>query len=129
MKYAAAFGRELRGFSKEALEVLEAYPYPGNVRELENVVERAVALETGEVLTPGNLSPELRTARPAGGSDLLVSLTASGFDLEQTLLAVERHYVGLALERTGGNKTEAARLLGLTFRSLRYRLEKLGDGS
>ncbi|GAB4264862.1 sigma-54-dependent transcriptional regulator [Deferrisoma sp.] len=124
-KYARAFGRPLKGFTREALDRLEAYPFPGNVRELENLVERAAALETGEYVGVESLPPALGAPR-TGDAEGLPPLPADGFDLEGFLADVERRYLEEALRRTNGNKTEAAKLLGITFRSLRYRLERLG---
>ncbi len=124
-KYAVAFGRPVAGFRREVLEALEGYAYPGNVRELENVVERAVALEPGPYLTLESLPLQVRggtASVPAAPG----ALPAEGIDLEALLEATERRFLEEALERTGGNKTEAARVLGLSFRSLRYRLDKLG---
>ncbi|MHB8766769.1 MAG: sigma-54 dependent transcriptional regulator, partial [Deferrisomatales bacterium] len=124
-KYAAQFRRGVRGFAREALERLEGYGYPGNVRELENLVERAVALEAGEYLSCQSLPAHVGCdAEPARGR--LPDLAEPAFDLEKLLESVERRYLDEALGRAGGNKTEAARLLGLSFRSMRYRLDKLG---
>ncbi len=124
-KYANAFGRPLLGFTRETLELLEQYAYPGNVRELENVVERAVALETGEYVTPGNLPQPLTHSQPAHSGNL-PELPSEGLDLDKLLESVEQRYLDEALRSVAGNKTEAAKLLGITFRSIRYRLQKLG---
>jgi two-component system response regulator PilR (NtrC family) len=124
-KYAEAFGRPVRGFSREVLETLERYGYPGNVRELENLVERAVALEPGEYLSRDSLSAEL-LGNSHGRPNASLEIPEEGIDLEATLESVERRYLESALRRTGGNRTEAAKLLGCSFRSLRYRLDKLG---
>jgi two-component system response regulator PilR (NtrC family) len=124
-KYALAFGRPLAGFTREALERLEQYAYPGNVRELENVVERAVALETGEYVTPDSLPDPLTRSRGSLTGDL-PELPGEGLALDELLESVEQRYLAEALRRVSGNKTEAARLLGITFRSFRYRLQKLG---
>jgi two-component system response regulator PilR (NtrC family) len=123
-KYNEAFDRRIEGLTTAALERLEAYDYPGNVRELENVLERAVALETAESLSIDSLPQQLRAA-PGARSPELPSIPAQGIDLEELLQRVECQYLQQALQRMGGNKTEASKLLGLSFRSFRYRLEKL----
>jgi two-component system response regulator PilR (NtrC family) len=124
-KYASAFGRGVRGFGRDALEALERYAFPGNVRELENLVERAVALETEEYLDASNLPREVVAPRTSALPEL-TEIPGVGLDLEQLLDGIERRYLEQSLARTAGNKTEAAKLLGLSFLSNRYRLEKLG---
>ena len=123
-KYNREYGREIGGISREALNILLGYAYPGNIRELENIIERAVIMETGSTLSADSLPPILtRPAAVANGADL--QLPADGLDLEETLTELERRFIHQALERCGHNKTQAAKLLGLSFRSFRYRLEKL----
>ncbi|WNG20107.1 sigma-54-dependent transcriptional regulator [Cystobacter fuscus] len=114
-------------FSPEALAVLSAYAFPGNVRQLENVVERAATLADGDVLTLASLPPSLRgePVQPTAAATPEVALGA-GFSLERHLDEAERHYLVAALAQAGGVKTRAADLLGLTFRSFRYRLAKHG---
>ncbi len=107
---------------KEAAARLQAYDYPGNVRELENLILRATALADGDVLT-AEVFPD--TARGTGSS-VGPLLPEEGFELDAELLRVERGYLQAALQRTGGVKVAAAKLLGMSFRSFRYRLEKLG---
>jgi len=124
-KYVAAFHREIRGITREALDLLEGYDYPGNVRELENLVERAVALESGEYVSPASLPPPF-AVRTRTRVDALPAIPADGLDLDHLLQSVEQRYLDEALDRVAGNRTEAARLLGITFRSIRYRLQKLG---
>ena len=103
-----------------ALAALRRYDYPGNVRELENILERGLALADDGAITPEalNLVPvsQADTGHPADVDD----------GLQAMLDRVETRAIRDALDRTGGNKTAAARLLGITFRSLRYRLERLG---
>ena len=125
-KYRAAFDRPIRGIAPETLKCLERYPFPGNIRELENLIERAVALETGDILSPESLPEPVRLGSEAR-SNQLEPLPPEGLDLDGMLVSVELGYIRQALERTGGNKTEAAKLLGMSFRSFRYRLEKLGE--
>jgi two-component system response regulator PilR (NtrC family) len=123
--------KEIRGFTPDALRALDAYPFPGNVRELENVVERAVALATGQMIGLGDLPREISGAA-AQPTPALLELPEAGCNLDDVLGEVERRLLLQALERTGGVRTNAARLLGVTLRSLRYRLQKhameAGDG-
>jgi two-component system response regulator PilR (NtrC family) len=123
-KLGRATGRRVRGITPEALALLEAYHWPGNVRELENVIERALVLGSGDMITPEALPPNL--LRPAEPADPIPELPEQGFDLEATLDRMERRYILQALQRTGGNQTRAAALLGLTFRQLRYKVRKHG---
>jgi two-component system response regulator PilR (NtrC family) len=122
-RYAEELGKPVRGFGDEAMRVLFAYPFPGNVRELENVVERAVALSRSDVIDVDALPPGVVTPRPAGESQLI---PPDGVQLDELVNAYERSLLLEALERTGGVKKRAAQLLGVSFRSFRYRLEKLG---
>nr|WP_309897077.1 sigma-54 dependent transcriptional regulator [Archangium sp.] len=122
-------GRPALRFSPEAMAVLAAYAFPGNVRQLENIVERAATLADGDVLTLASLPPTLRgeptptaAAVPPGSDETL----RAGFSLEHHLDDAERRYLLAALAQSGGVKTRAAELLGLTFRSFRYRLAKHG---
>jgi two-component system response regulator PilR (NtrC family) len=109
--------------STAALEALQRYDFPGNVRELENMLERALALAEGEEITP----EDLHITPDGGGAEAHVpGADGVGMGLQDYLDAVEKKAIQAALQKTGGNKTAAARLLGVTFRSLRYRLERLG---
>ncbi len=112
-------------FSREAQRLLLDYDLPGNVRELENLVERAVTLADGEVITPDVFPPEVRRARPSFDESLLDSgPIPENFELQTWLDAFERRMLERALEQSKGVKVEAARLLGISFRSFRYRLAK-----
>jgi len=124
-RFTAELGRSEAAFSPEALELLYGWQWPGNIRELANVVERAATLSDGSIIGPEALPPALRGAELRGGP---AEIPTSGIDLQAHLDALERRTLEQALERTGGNKTEAAKLLALTFRSLRYRLAKFGIG-
>jgi two-component system response regulator PilR (NtrC family) len=136
MKYAKAAGKSVHNISHEAQELLAAYAWPGNVRELENVVERAVALEQTPVILPESLPPHVRTlvGAPAKGAGPMTTGAAAGqptlpdikegFDLEALGEEFYRHYIALALERTGGVQTKAAEMLGMSFRSFRYYAKK-----
>jgi two-component system, NtrC family, response regulator PilR len=123
-KHAAALGRTLTGVEPEALAVLVDHDFPGNVRELENLIERAATLEPGDRITRASLPELARKTRPA-------AVVAGGFpddgvDLERVVADYEREIIGKALERANGVRKSAAKLLGISFRSLRYRLAKLG---
>jgi two-component system response regulator PilR (NtrC family) len=121
-KIAREVGKTVRGISPEALAILERYRWPGNIRELENIVERAIVLGGGETLTPEELPPDL--CRPQGIPTVPVNVPPAGIDLESTLDHIERQYIELALQRTGGVQTRAAELLKLSFRQFRYKLQK-----
>ncbi|HEX7499638.1 MAG TPA: sigma-54 dependent transcriptional regulator [Polyangia bacterium] len=125
-KFSAEHGRNVVGAAPEVMSALMLYHFPGNVRELENMIERAVTLSTADWLTL-DAFPNLIGLQGAEQSPSTVGhLPESGLDLEHHLEEYERSILIKALERTGGNRTEAARLLGVSFRSMRYRLSKLG---
>src|SRR6184192_1898985 len=114
--------------SEDAVHALESYPFPGNVRELENVLERALTLSSEGVITPEHIRlrasvPPAATEAPSpGGAAAAEGSTALGSHLE----SIERDAIIKALEKTRYNKTAAAKLLGMSFRALRYRIKKLG---
>jgi two-component system, NtrC family, response regulator PilR len=122
-RYAEELGKTIDGMNNEAYEVLARYPFPGNVRELENLVERAVALSRSPVLGADRLPASVREFRESGEAP---RVTAEGVDLEKLVADYERSLLAEALRAAGGVKKRAARLLGISFRSFRYRLEKLG---
>ena len=117
-------GKTFTAVTPEAMKCLMDYGYPGNVRELENIVERAVALGEGDTLTLDLLPGEVRTAMAVHAVPE-VSLE-EGADLDTMVADFERRIIEAALEKTGGNRTRAAQVLGVSFRSLRYRLKKYG---
>ncbi|NRA04250.1 MAG: sigma-54-dependent Fis family transcriptional regulator [Myxococcales bacterium] len=120
--YAETLGRPLSGIEPEALAVLERYDFPGNVRELENLIERAATLSRGTRITLESLPPLVRNATPTAPP---ASLQTPDAGLERLLADYERGILRDALRRADGVKKRAARLLGITFRSFRYRFEKL----
>jgi len=124
-KYGREFGRPDLSLTPEALRVLTAHSWPGNVRELENAVQRGVALARGSTIGPEALPAQIGGGEETVGG-LPTAVDASGLDLEATLESYERLLIESALDCAGGVKKEAARLLRITFRSLRYRLQKIG---
>ena len=116
-RYAEENGKAIGEVSKEALDLLTRYAYPGNVRELQNIVERAVVMARGEVVTRADLPAEVQQAAPE--PVVADTLPAQVEELEKTAIAQ-------ALEQAGGVQSRAAELLGLTERNLRYKLKKYG---
>jgi two-component system response regulator PilR (NtrC family) len=106
------------------MRVLLDYSWPGNVRELENVLERSIILSENDTLEYASLPDALKHEQKSSGHEIY--LPDEGLDLEEYLRDTERQLLTQALERSNGIKKRAARLLGLSFRSMRYRLEKLG---
>jgi len=122
-KFANELGKVVLTVSEEAMEKLLGYDYPGNVRELENVIERAVALSRGSEVGMDALPPTL--LRPVESQNA-ARIPPEGVNLEELVDEYERALLGEALRMSGGVKKRAAQLLGVSFRSFRYRLEKLG---
>jgi len=120
-KHTRHTSRLVRGLASDARRIMLNYSWPGNVRQLESAIERAILLCEGDLITVEDLPLEVRQeARPA--SEGMFKLPVEGLSFED----VERHLIMQAMERTDYNITKAAKLLGLTFRTLQYRLEKFG---
>jgi transcriptional regulator with PAS, ATPase and Fis domain len=119
-KYRSENRKEISGVSTEARELLMRYSYPGNVRELENIIERAVVLAKGVNVTTADLPIHLRTTE----SDEKLCVKKRGSSLNETLDTVERGLILEALKEAGDVQTRAAEKLGISERVLRYKLRK-----
>jgi two-component system, NtrC family, response regulator PilR len=117
-KYAREFNKEIRTISSYAMELLMNYSFPGNIRELENIIERSVAMETSNIILPENLLFSTLT-------NFNVEIPDKGINLNEELEKVEKKFIEKALQKSKGSKTRAGELLQVTFDSLRYRIEKL----
>lgn len=130
--HALRAGKDIEGFSAAALRRLRRYPFPGNVRELKNVVERAVTFATGRQIEEGDLPDRVRAGSAPtaeSGVGLPAGTVLDSDDVLPTLREVERRYIRYVLERVGGNKRRAAALLGIARRTLYRRLEDVAEGS
>jgi transcriptional regulator with PAS, ATPase and Fis domain len=116
-RYNREFKKRIRGLSSAALALVDQYSWPGNIRELRNAIERAMLLTTDDWIEPQDLTTLTRKAAPTQ-----FELPADGVSLEE----VERQLLTQALERTGGNQTQAAQLLRINRDQVRYRIEKFG---
>ncbi|OFW01882.1 MAG: hypothetical protein A3I61_02510 [Acidobacteria bacterium RIFCSPLOWO2_02_FULL_68_18] len=131
-QFASEMGKRVRTIAADAMRLLEAHTWRGNVRELQNAIERAVALEQTEAILPESLPDEVRglagpkgpAPRGAHGPAEGFPDLGEGFDLEARGEEFYRHYIALALARAGGVQVKAAELLGMSFRSLRYYVKK-----
>jgi two-component system response regulator PilR (NtrC family) len=122
-RIARASGAAPARLSSAALEELARYDFPGNIRELENVLERAMALSGGAEIDADGLMLGPVAAEEGGGH---AAEGALGAPLPEYLDRMEREAILAALARTQFNRTAAAKLLGITFRTLRYRMQRLG---
>jgi two-component system response regulator PilR (NtrC family) len=123
-KYAKMFNKEIRNISSYAMELLMNYDFPGNIRELENIIERSVAMESSNIILPENLT--LYSNAADGESKFDIEVTEKGINLNTEMEKIERKMIEKALQRAKGSKKRTAELLNITFDSLRYRMEKLG---
>jgi len=132
-KYSRKMGRDIVKLSSYAIDFLNRYSFPGNVRELENLIERSVALSSTNIILPESLTISMHKNRRwiEGVQNRRFDLNEveQGVDLDEILAAVESAYMKKALEVTGGDKKKAAGLLNLSLRSLRYRLDKTAPDS
>ncbi len=130
-KYNERLSKSVNSISATAMEVLKKYDYPGNVRELENIIERTVALEAGGSILPESLPPFVKTT--SGARQMVssegIEITEEGIDLEKVLGQIEKELIIKAIHAANGVKKRAAGLLDISFRSMRYRVEKYNLGS
>ena len=130
-KYSRQFGKEIRKISTHALDILKDYNFPGNVRELENIIERSVALESSNIVLPDSLT--LSAYKKKKTTEVIdptkIVLPREGLKLDELLASIEKELLTQALSITHGVKQKAADLLGISFRSFRYRLAKYGLSS
>lgn len=132
-KFSTALGITVKKISNEAMEILRRYHFPGNVRELENIVERTVALEPGALILPESWPRHLLDVQEQGPTGTVdankIQITSEGIDLEKLTADFERTLLVKALQQTGGIKKKAAKLLKISFRSMRYRVDKYSLGN
>ncbi len=128
-KYNERLNKNIGGISTEAMEILKKYDYPGNVRELENLIERTVALEGGAMILPESLPPMVNTTsgRKMASSNE-IEIGDDGVDLDKIMGQIEKELLIKAIHSGGGVKKRAAKLLHISFRSMRYRIEKYNLG-
>ncbi len=128
-KYNERLNKNIGAISTETMEILKKYDYPGNVRELENLIERTVALESGATILPESLPPMVNTG---GGRKMAssneIEIGDDGLDLDKVMGQIEKELLVKAIHTAGGIKKRAAKLLHISFRSMRYRIEKYNLG-
>ncbi len=128
-KYSKEIGKEITKISSYAIDLLEKYDFPGNIRELENLLERSIALSNTNIILPESLALSIHKRRWIEGiknKRFDLDEVPRGVSLDVILEEIERAYIEKALGCCNGNKNKTAGLLGLGLRSLRYRIEKLG---
>lgn len=126
-KYTEKLQKPVSAISQEAMDALKKYEYPGNVRELENIIERTVALEGGATILPESLPPFVSTSsgrKLASSSEIEVG--PEGLDIDKVIGQIEKEIIIKAIHQAGGVKKKAAKLLHISFRSMRYRADKYG---
>ena len=114
---------EMKRVAPEVINVFENYAWPGNIREVENIIERIVAIEERETITKKSLPDELLKPPETSQKDMKIG---PGFDLNKFLDEMTEKYIKKALERTQGNMKKASSVLGINYRSFRYLIDKHG---
>jgi len=126
VKCSRELDKDINKVSTYAMDILSKYPFPGNVRELENIIERSVALETSNIVLPQSLTLSNFKKARVDEDRRRTDIGPEGIELDKVMADIEREYMLKAMEMAHGSKQEAAELLGINMRSLRYRLDKLG---
>ncbi|OIP44796.1 MAG: Fis family transcriptional regulator [Desulfobacterales bacterium CG2_30_60_27] len=130
-KYSEMFDKQVSAISSYAMEVLMDYDFPGNVRELENIIERGVAMESSNIILPESLTlathrREMARQQAEPAARGLDEAMVFDLGLEEVLARQEKHYIEQALAKSNNSKMQAAELLKMSFRSLRYKIKKYG---
>jgi two-component system response regulator PilR (NtrC family) len=123
-KYSTDTGKEIEGISPEALELLLGYNFAGNVRELENIIERSITLETTPMIADRHIRSYLNERMVSKGIPPTLEIPEEGMDLNKVVEDLEKAFILKALEQTDGVKKKAAEILGMNFRAMRYKLAK-----
>jgi two-component system, NtrC family, response regulator PilR len=124
-KFRKQFSKDIRKISSYAMDILNDYDFPGNVRELEHIIERGVAMEASSIILPDSLTlSTYRRAQTQAPGSVPTTLPHRGFDLDEYLADAEKKLLQQALSQAQGVKLKAAEILGISFRSFRYRLIK-----
>jgi two-component system response regulator PilR (NtrC family) len=123
-KYSADTGKEIEGIAPEALELLLEYNFPGNVRELENIIERSITLETTTTIADRHIRSYLNERMISKGIPPTLEIPEEGIDLNKVVEDLEKAFILKALDQTNGVKKKAAEILGMNFRAMRYKLAK-----
>lgn len=130
-KYSKRMNKDISKISSYAAAFLNKYSFPGNVRELENLIERSVALSSTNIILPESLTISMHKRRRwvegVKGRRFDLDEVAQGVDLDEILASIEAAYINKAMEIAGGNKSKSAELLGITLRSIRYRMSKMNS--
>ena len=127
-KYSQKLGKDVKGISREAMERLMNYSFPGNIRELEHIIERAVILAENELITIEDLQLDTSVSSSTKGCKMEKEPESCSFwqlPLNEAISMLEQKRIDFALKKTNGVKTKAAKLLGISERMLRYKLENL----